>query len=123
MGGYKKPISFSADERKLKLFPFLPEIIKQSEVIEEDTDERGRRNMKAYRVVASTVTLKGEKLRVRVSLREDDNGNLYYDHVIAQKKSQGKRSNPATNPGEISQGVNNSITLPELVVNLFFDGE
>ena len=27
MGGYKKPVSFSADERKLKLFPVLPDII------------------------------------------------------------------------------------------------
>lgn len=121
--GYKKPVSFSADERKLRLFPFLPEMIKQGKLIESEKDRDGRRNISKFYVLRSHVKLNGKEVRIRVNVREDNQGNLYYDHVIAKEKSLEQRSGPATNPAEISKGVNNSIEPEKWIVNLFIDNQ
>lgn len=120
-GGYKKPISFSADEHKLKLFPFLPDIIKHGKLIKKEPDRDGRRNINAFYVLCSVVILNKEKVYVRVNIREDNQGNLYYDHVIAKEKTSGQRSGPATNPAEMSKGFNNSVGQDDWIVNIFFD--
>ena len=122
-GGYKKPISFSADERKLKLFPFLPDIIKKGKLIEIEADRDKRRNINAFYVLRSVIALGKEKINVRINIREDNQGNLYYDHVIAKERTLGQRSDPATNPAELPKGVTNSIHENSLVVNMFLDKE
>lgn len=123
-GGFSKPISLSADTRKLKVFPYLPQIIQDGELISTAPDRKKRRNVKAFHVIAHDVKIgEDEPVRVRVTIREDNNGNLYYDHVIAKEKASGQRSDPATNPGELPTGVNNSLGQDDWVVNLFLDGE
>lgn len=122
-GGYKKPISFSADERKLKLFPFLPDIIKKGELIEIETDRDKRRNINAFYVLRSVIALGKEKINVRINIREDNQGNLYYDHVIAKERTSGQRSDPATNPAELPKGVANSMPQNNWIVNIFLDKE
>lgn len=111
--GYKKPVSFSADERKLRLFPFLPEIIKTGKVIQTEKDRYNRPQVDEWVVLESKISYKGEDTIVRVNLRKDSNGRLYYDHVIS--KSLG---GTAYNDSQ-SKGVNNSIGQKEPVVNLF----
>ena len=121
-GGFEKPKSSSADTRKLKVIPYLPDIIKNGELISSEPDRKGRRNIKAFHVIAHDVQI-GKDEPVRVTIREDNNGNLYYDHVIAKEKASGQRSTPATNPEELPTGVSNSIGQEEWVVNLFLEDE
>lgn len=119
-GGYKKPIAFSADTRKLKLFPFLPEIIKRGELIETEKDRDNRNNVKAFYVLGADVKISGKQEKIRITIRRDDKGNLYYDHVVAKRTLD---SSPAYNVGRDVQGLNNSIADSNLVVNIFFAGE
>lgn len=153
-GGHKKPISFSADERKLRLFPFLPEIIKHGNVITTEKDRYNRTQVQDWVVVESVAVLDAKPIKVRVNLRKDASGRLYYDHVIsknpsgtayndsqsgvldssikenrakvnqnkydhviAKEKSLEQRSGPATNPVEISKGVNNSIEPEQMFIH------
>lgn len=111
--GYKKPVSFSADERKLRLFPFLPEIIKTGKVVQTEKDRYNRPQVDGWVVLESKITYKGEDTSVRVNLRKDSNGRLYYDHVIS-KTLGGTAYNDSQ-----SKGVNNSIGQDEQIVNLF----
>lgn len=115
-GGYRKPISFSADERKLRLFPFLPEIIKRGKIIETEKDRDKRPNVKSFYVLSANVNIGNQREKVRITIRRDDKGNLYYDHVIA-KKTLG--SSPVHNTGRGAQGVNNSVNTENWIVNLF----
>ena len=116
-GGYKKPVSFSADERKLRLFPSLPEIIKTGKVIKTEKDRYNRPQVAEWVVLESTISYKGKDTIVRVNLRKDSNGRLYYDHVIS-KTLGGTAYNDSQ-----SKGVNNSIKQDEWIVNLFLDDE
>ena len=78
--------------------------------------EKGRYNrpqVDEWVVLESKISYKGEDTIVRVNLRKDSNGRLYYDHVIS--KSLG---GTAYNDSQ-SKGVNNSIGQKEPVVNLF----
>lgn len=115
--GYKKPVSFSADERKLKLFPFLPDIIKNGTVIETDTDKHKRANVSAFYTLKCPVEIDGKTENVRVSIRKDNMGRLYYDHVIS--KTLGNTPSGYKSGGP--KGVNNSIDQEDMVVNLFIE--
>ena len=135
--GFKKPVSFSADIRKLKLFPFLPEIIKKGQVVSRESDKRERQNVDTFFVLKSSVKMGGSQLNVRVSIRKDSNGNLYYDHVIAKPLANSTRLNESGLAkgheketgalGSQSQSgnslLNNSITESDYEINLFLDDE
>lgn len=137
MSGYKKPVSFSADERKLKLFPFLPEIIKQGEVIESKEDTHHRVNVTDFYTIKCPVQINGKEENVRLSVRKDNMGKLYYDHVISKPLANSDRLNesglakgnsysgktPTGNKSGGSKIDNTSIVDGELIVNLFFDEE
>ncbi len=137
MGGYKKPISFSADERKLKLFPFLPDIIKQGEVIESKEDTHHRVNVTDFYTIKCPIQINGKEENVRLSIRKDNMGKLYYDHVISKPLANSDRLNesglakgnsysgktPARNKSGGSKIDNTSIVDGEFVVNIFFEGE
>ncbi len=122
LSGYKKPISFSADKRKLLLFPYLPEIIKNGVIDKEEKDNKGRADF-SWVILKSKIKLgikeeeekgEGEKEEVvRVNIRKDDDGNLYYDHVI--------NKNPSGSAYNVSQSqISNSIIKnDEYIVNLF----
>ncbi len=56
---------------------------------------------------------------VRVSIRKDNMGKLYYDHVISKAPGETPTGNKSGGP----KGVNNSIGQDDWVVNLFLDGE
>ncbi|MDE6571185.1 MAG: hypothetical protein K2L95_03135 [Alphaproteobacteria bacterium] len=119
MGGYKKPISFSADARKLKLFPYLPDIIKRGTIIEKQDDKRDRQNVNAFYTIKCPVQIDDKPENVRLTVRSDSNGRLYYDHVIIKPLANSDRLNKSG----LAKGVDNSITESDLVVNLFFGGE
>jgi len=126
LSGYKKPISFSADKRKLLLFPYLPEIIKNGVIDKEEKDNKGRADF-SWVILKSKIKLgikeeeekkEGKKEEVvRVNIRKDDDGNLYYDHVI--------NKNPSGSAYNVSQSqISNSIIKnDEYIVNLFIKDE
>lgn len=118
-GGHKKPISFSADERKLRLFPFLPDIIKNGEVVRDENDRYKRTNVQAFYTLKCPVKMGEQTETVRVSIRKDNMGKLYYDHVISKAPGETPTGYKSGGP----KGVNNSIGQDDWVVNLFLDGE
>jgi hypothetical protein len=84
--GFDKPKSFSADERKLKVVPHLPEIIKRGDIVKEESDRKNRFNVKGWTLLSAQVKVAGKEETVFVNVRQDTNGNWYYDHVIDKKK-------------------------------------
>lgn len=86
-GGFRKPVSLSADIRKLQLFPALKEIIAKGKLIKSEDDRYKRANVDKFYTLLSPVTLNGENIKVRVSIRKDSTGKLYYDHVVAKGSS------------------------------------
>lgn len=115
--GYKKPISFSADERKLRIFPYLPEIIKSGKIISSENDRYSRKNINEWVVLSSSVKIDNKQETIRVNVRKDSSGNLYYDHVI-RKSDSGTAYNDSQ-----SNGFNSNISDTDEVVNIFFDNE
>ena len=120
--GFKKPISFSADERKLKLFPYLPEIIKNGKLAEDNTDKHNRSNVLNFYTLKSKINIDGKDEIVRISIRKDNNGKLYYDHVI--QNNRGFRKTPSGNKsGGPETSISNSINDENYIVNMFFEEE
>lgn len=118
-GGYKKPISFSADERKLKLFPFLPDVIKNGQVLQTQTDRRERNNVSAFYTLKCPVKIEKNTEIVRITIRKDSNGKLYYDHVINNPLANSDRLNKSG----LAKGFNNSVSQESWIVNIFLDKE
>jgi hypothetical protein len=78
--GYKKPISFSGGIRKVILFPYLKEIIEGTKLIKTKKDKKEQRNI----FILYIVLLNREKIIVRINLKKDNRGIIYYDHFICQ---------------------------------------
>jgi hypothetical protein len=79
--GRNKVISSSADPRTLKMIPALPDIISRARLIESVPDTRGRAKGGTWHWLETNVVLEGEGLRVGLSVREDANGNFFYNLV------------------------------------------
>lgn len=88
--GSNKAISTSADARKLRLFPGLPELIRKgqlSDLIPVREDHPKAPNIKGYRWLSGKIRLGGVLLDVGVTIREDNNGDLYYNHNILENET------------------------------------
>ena len=118
--GYKKPISFSGDERKLLLFPYLPEIIKNGEIVKEEKDYRNRNNFDKIYLLKTSVFINKKEETVKVIIREDNNGNLYYDHTIDKG---GTVSSGYKSGSRNTSSMSNSINDENYIVNMFFEEE
>jgi hypothetical protein len=80
-GGYKKPLSLSADVRKLRIFPYLGEIVRTSTLSKIENDRYERLNTEWF-CLKNNITLDGTVIDIMVNIRKDCNGNLYYDHAV-----------------------------------------
>jgi hypothetical protein len=89
--GYSKPISCSSHKHKLKVFPFLREIVTKGKLVERQKDKSGNHNNNWF-VLEAEITVDNSNLVVRVNIRQDANGKLYYDHAI--KKPLSDRASP-----------------------------
>ncbi|MDR0675814.1 MAG: DUF2213 domain-containing protein [Elusimicrobiota bacterium] len=121
--GFKKPISFSADEKKLLLFPYLQEIIINSKVIKEEKEKYNRDNIEKWFLLENKIKIKDKEQNVRINIRQDNNGKLYYDHFIVKEKgfSPTYSSNAGGHKTLTSKnGIINNITQNEIEVNIFF---
>ena len=97
----------------------MPDIIKRGTIIEKQDDKRDRQNVNAFYTIKCPVQIDDKPENVRLTVRSDSNGRLYYDHVIIKPLANSDRLNKSG----LAKGVDNSITESDLVVNLFFDGE
>jgi hypothetical protein len=75
----------SADRRKLRLIPYLPEIIGKGKKFKPSAlpylaEERGY--IKLYHYLRTAVRFAGEELAVRIVIREDTDGQYHYDHTV-----------------------------------------
>jgi hypothetical protein len=81
----RKAIANSADPRKLKLFAAIPDIVAHGEKVDERPHTKAGDNIKAWHYLRATVTLDGEQIPVTLSVREDNNGHFYYNHVLEDR--------------------------------------
>lgn len=125
--GARKAFHASANPEKLRLFAALPAIVENG-VIESSrppVDPGREPSTKAYHWLTATVNMGGKPVRVGVTLREDQAGNLYYNHnpIPAKEKAPDPetRSGPAhkAGAGESEGGAfDQSVRQPDDGINL-----
>ena len=82
--GIEHTLSSKISFEKMKLILQAEEMLKNSHLITFAEDYKGREHIKgAYRMSAKA-TLEGEELKVILTLREGENGVIYYDHKIEE---------------------------------------
>jgi len=112
---FKKVQAFSADERKLRVVPYIKEIIENGDLQQEENRKNKNKNEKWWRIRCDIV-YGGKPEAVGVNIREDQNGNLYYDHyIVNERETLGSQSQ------SISPITSDSIAENEYVVNIFFE--
>jgi len=96
-----KAFSFSANPDKLRLFAVLEAIIKHGEIRHSNPpkDVSVEPTTRAYHWLEAPVSLNGEVITVGVTIREDANGNLYYNHNPMEKAPSSTRWRPPNKGG------------------------
>lgn len=123
----RKPISSSADIRKLQLFAAIPDLIANAPEVDTQPARDGAPSVKAWHYLRGTVDLAGEALEVTLSVREDNNGNFYYNHVI-ESGAPSELTDPAREAGGGTEGsaydqsVDQKTDNINLTVNSYADG-
>lgn len=97
----RKSFSASAKPEKLQLFAALRDIIAKGELVSSEAHRMPPVNSstKAYHYLEAPVELNGKRVKVGVTIREDHNGNLYYNHGIPDEAAA-----PPSAASEIKQG-------------------
>jgi len=96
-----KAFSFSANPDKLRLFAALAPIIEHGEIKHSNPpkDVTVEPTTRAYHWLEAPVSLNGEVITVGVTIREDANGNLYYNHNPMEKAPSSTRWRPPNKGG------------------------
>jgi len=96
-----KAFSFSANPDKLRLFAALEAVITHGEIKHSNPpkDVTTEPTTRAYHWLESPVWLGGEVVTVGVTIREDANGNLYYNHNPIEKAPSSTRWRPPNKGG------------------------
>ncbi len=100
----RKAFATSANPEKLRLFAALSAIVEKGTLIRSAKPEEHKteQNVKAYHWIEATVSLGGRPVRVGVTVREDNNGNFYYNHNPV--KDEGPASSAGTDPAHKAGG-------------------
>jgi len=111
----RKAFSSSANPDKLRLFAALEQIVAEGEIKNSRPPENPaiEGNTKAYHWLEAAVSLDGKPVTVGVTIREDLNGNMYYNHNPIEKAPLPTRSAP---PHKGGGGIDASAlnqTIPE----------
>lgn len=86
--GRGETFSFSVNPDKLLIIPALRDIIEKGKLGREEALNHPRKDgIVAFIPVTKTVNLKGRPQEVEVLLGKDENGNLYYDMFLEQRKN------------------------------------
>ena len=70
----------------MKLILQAEEMLKNSHLIAFEEDYKKRENIKGVYRMRSNAVLEGEDIKVILTLREGENGVIYYDHKIEEIK-------------------------------------
>lgn len=100
-----KSLSDSPNPDKLKVFPALRDIAREGRVIASGPDAKGRSNVKAWHYIQAPVEVEGRPTKVTMSVREDDKGHLYYNHVVRDGEWAGGPQGLGTPPSEGGTGT------------------
>lgn len=82
--GIEHTLSSKISFEKMKLILQAEEMLKNSHLITFAEDYKGREHIKGAYRMSTTATFEGEELKVILTLREGENGVIYYDHKIEE---------------------------------------
>ena len=131
--GIKETIAHSCGVDKLKLVPYLREII-ETGTAEPWKEREHWRNDGFFQFcdIKNTVNLNGKKEDVRVIIAKNKNGKLFYDLFLENQNKQQQQAqtqdkafsatdrNGIRSVGGLTAVVDNLITEPVYEVNIFF---
>ena len=85
--GIKETRSHSADISVMQIIPELDTLLKTAVPLKSILHERkdSRDNTKAWHYYAAPIEMEGKRLFVRLVVREDSNGNIYYDNDVTSE--------------------------------------
>lgn len=88
--GARKAFSASANPDKLRMFSALREIVAKSELVESSKPRELAKgaSTKAYHYLEADVGSPDGPRRVGVTIREDNNGHLYYNHSMRDEEGR-----------------------------------
>ena len=104
--GARKAFHSSADPLKVKLFAALPELIRSGAIISsaKPANPQAEKDTRAYHWLVGEVAVGDQVHRVGVTLREDGNGNLYYNHnPVKEKAPESLGADPAHKAGGVPE--------------------
>jgi hypothetical protein len=112
--GLKKALATSANPMKLRLFPAVPELLKNGELIrtQENRDPEKHPNILRYHWVRGDVLLDGKPVTVDTAVEEHRDGHLYYNHVLPGKEyfqEGGVQAQNPSRPGVTPQTARDSV--------------
>ena len=82
--GIDHVLSSKISLKKMYLIQQAEEMLKNSHLIAFAEDYKGRDNIKGAYRMSTKATLEGEEVKVILTLREGENGVVYYDHKIEE---------------------------------------
>ena len=82
--GIDHVLSSKISLKKMYLIQQAEEMLKNSHLITFSEDYKGRDNIKGAYRMRTTATFEGEEVKVILTLREGENGVVYYDHKIEE---------------------------------------
>ena len=82
--GIEHTLSSKISFEKMKLILQAEEMLKNSHLITFAEDYKGREHIKGAYRMSTKATVEGEELNVILTLREGENGVIYYDHKIEE---------------------------------------
>ncbi len=122
-----KAISQAFNAEKLNFIKHLPKVLTESQYIGSREDGKNRPNVKGFHYFACKLNIGGKPQGVIISVREDNNGNIYYNHIlrknIIQKSEDEAVSLPAPYAGAPAPSSIDSITDNLEKINIYYLGE
>ncbi len=105
--GLKETLQHIADRRTLQVIPHLPELIKRADLLWSEPSRKESRDTFHNYVIKTQFD--GQDAITRISVREDVNGNFYYDNHSSTTeqllKAPESRPHPNANQGATTQGL------------------
>ncbi|MDO5764094.1 MAG: DUF1073 domain-containing protein [Elusimicrobiales bacterium] len=93
-----KALHEAFSEEKINAIKYLPDMLENAKYIGFEEDKKQRPNVKGFHYLACNVTINKKPQGVIMSVREDNNGNIFYNHIL-RKSEEGTVSLPAPNVG------------------------
>lgn len=120
-----KTFSQTASEDKINTFKYLDKMLENAEYVTSGEDTKHRPNVKGWHYLATKITTsKNGQDRDEIvifSVREDNNGNIYYNHTINEKEVDAVSSQDSCSCTPTSTS-DNTVTYKNKNVKCYFVG-